>query len=1092
MNFSRWIVLVYFGLLFCNYGFSNEGSSSLSNPDSIPADVLNGLKFRSIGPAMTSGRIADFAIHPDDHRVYYVGVASGNIWKTTNAGTTFEPVFENYGSYAIGSLAMDPNNPNVVWAGTGENNHQRALGYGDGIYKTIDGGKSWKNMGLKASRHIGMIAIDPKNTDIVFVAAEGSAWGPGGDRGLYKTTDGGETWNRVLYVSENTGINNVIIDPRYSNIIYASSEQRRRHVHTKIGGGPETTIYKSTDGGENWRKIDNGLPKVHMGGMGIALSPANPDVLYVIIEAQVDAHGKDQSGFYRSTNRGESWTRMSDHHSSGQYYNEIYCDPKDVDKVYSVETISHYTEDGGKTFKKLNRKNRHVDDHALWIDPGNTGHLIIGGDGGIYESYDAGNSWDFRTNLPITQFYRVAVDNDYPFYNVYGGTQDNNTLGGPSQTKSRKGITSEDWFPTLGGDGFWPAIDPENPDIVYSEYQYGNLYRIDKKSGERLYIKPMPEKGEYTFKWNWNTPFMISPHSKTRLYIAANVVFRSDDRGNSWKRISDDLTTGTDRNAWPVMDRYWSADAVKKDVSTSLFGTIVSMDESPVKENLVYIGTDDGVIQVTEDAAIWKKSKSFPEVPEHTYISDIRASKHDENVVFATFDNRKRDDFTPYVLKSTDKGKTWQSISANLPGNHTVHTIQQDHVDPDLLFVGTEFGVFYTNNGGLSWTKMGSGLPTISVRDMEIQKRENDLVLATFGRGIYILDDYSVLREIDKTFLEKDAHLFGVKDALMYMQTSGKYGQGSTFFSAPNPPFGAIFTYYLQEEPKTKRQERWEKEKELFEGKVPVPQPEREVIREEEREDKPYLLFTVTDNNGRTIRKLKAPAKKGINRVNWDLRYPDFEPVKSAKEKTGDDKEFASGFFTMPGKYQVSLSLVEKGQIKKVAAPVSFKTALLADKTIPARDKGELISFQEEIGALGRDVQGCYAFVSDLNKKIEILKRAAVEAPTETSDVIGRIYEMEKKLDSIDFELRGTVSKASAEEVPPEPVSILDRMNYLLRRQWSSTADPTQTERMNLKILKEDFPALLNEVNRIDQEIKQLENELEKKQAPWTPGRIPE
>lgn len=354
-----------FGILFCNYGFSNEGTSGLSNPDSIPADVLNGLKFRSIGPAMTSGRIADFAVHPDDHRVYYVGVASGNIWKTTNAGTTFEPVFENYGSYAIGSLAMDPNNPNVVWAGTGENNHQRALGYGDGIYKTIDGGKSWKNMGLKASMHIGMIAIDPKNTDIVFVAAEGSAWGPGGDRGLYKTTDGGETWSRVLYVSENTGINNVIIDPRYSNILYASSEQRRRHVHTKIGGGPETTIYKSTDGGENWRKIDNGLPKVHMGGMGIALSPANPDVLYVIIEAQVDAHGKDQSGFYRSTNRGESWTRMSDHHSSGQYYNEIYCDPKDVDKVYSVETISHYTEDGGKTFKKLNRKNRHVDDHAL-------------------------------------------------------------------------------------------------------------------------------------------------------------------------------------------------------------------------------------------------------------------------------------------------------------------------------------------------------------------------------------------------------------------------------------------------------------------------------------------------------------------------------------------------------------------------------------------------------------------------------------------------------------------------------------------------------------------------------------------------------
>lgn len=1089
MGSKKLITAIVF--IFCSVFYVTSNGKQSENPDSIPASVLSGLKFRSIGPAMTAGRISDFAVNPGDHSEYYVAVSSGNIWKTDNAGTTFNPVFDNYGAYAIGCLAMDPKNPNVIWAGTGENNHQRALGYGDGVYKTLDGGKTWKNMGLKESRHIGMIAIHPDNTDIVYVAAEGSAWGPGGDRGLYKTTDGGETWERVLYVSEETGINNVILDPRYSNIIYATSEQRRRHVHTKIGGGPESTIYKSTDAGATWRKIENGLPKVDMGGIGIAVSPVNPDVIYAIIEAQVDENGKDQSGFFRSTNRGESWTRMSDHHSSGQYYNEIFCDPGDVDKVYSVETYSHYTEDGGKTFKRLGRDMRHVDDHALWINPDDTEHLIIGGDGGVYISYDAGKTWDFKTNLPITQFYRVAVDNDYPFYNVYGGTQDNNTLGGPSQTKSRQGITSEDWFPTLGGDGFWPAIDPENPNIVYSEYQYGNLYRIDKKSGERLYIKPMPEKGENTFKWNWNTPFIISPHSNTRLYIAANVLFRSDDRGNSWKLVSDDLTAQIDRNNWPVMDRYWSTDAVMKDVSTSLYGTAVSLDESPVKENLIYVGTDDGVIQVTEDAATWRKVEAFPGVPENTYVSDIIASRYDENVVYATFDNRKRDDYKPYVLKSTDKGQTWTSIASNLPGDETVHTIQQDHVDPNLLFVGTEFGAYYSNNDGTSWTKLGSGLPTISVRDMEIQERENDLVLATFGRGFYILDDYSVLRDVNNDLLKKDAHLFDVPEALMYAQTSGKYGQGSSFYRAPNPPFGAIFTYYLKDAPTTLRQERWDIEKDLIDENQRIPQPDRVELRTEELEDKPYLLFTITDMEGNLIRKLKTPARKGIHRTSWDLRYPDFEPIKTAKEPSGDAKKYASGFFTMPGSYMVSISLVEEGKVQSLTEPAAFQTEALAQKTIPTKDLDGLIAFQNEVSDLGREVYGAYQYTSELVDKLDILKRAALETPSETQTILEEIYSIEKDLDELVFELRGTRSKASAEEVPPEQVAVLDRMNYLMRRQWSSTADPTETEKMNLNILNEEFPELVDNLTAIDQQITEIENRLDAIGSPWIPGRLP-
>jgi photosystem II stability/assembly factor-like uncharacterized protein len=528
-------VLLLIGVQFTAFaGKKKEKENENKDKDKIS---LSFLKFRSIGPAYCSGRIGDFAVNPDNPSEYYVAVSSGNVWKTVNYGTTWEPVFDDYGAYSIGCVTMDPNNHNVVWVGTGENNHQRALGYGDGVYKSVDGGKKFKNMGLKESRQIGDIIIDPRNSDVVFVAAEGSAWGPGGERGLYKTTDGGENWKLVLEISENTGVNNVAFDPRNPDLMYATSEQRRRHVNTKIGGGPESAFYKSTDGGENWRKVTTGLPSGHVGGMGLAVSPVNPDYIYLIIEAQ----GKT-GGFFRSTNRGETWKKMSDHHSSGQYYNEIYCDPKDVDKVFSVETYTHYTLDGGKTWKRLGQDGRHVDDHALWINPDNTDNIIIGGDGGVYETWDMGKTWDFKENLPVTQFYRVNVDDDFPFYNVYGGTQDNNSLFGPSATTSYYGITNEDYTVMLGGDGFWTAVDPSEPDIVYCEYQYGNIYRYDRKNGHTQYIKPIPRKGEETYRWNWNAPVIISPHSPTRLYMGANKIFRTDDRGISWEVISEDVT----------------------------------------------------------------------------------------------------------------------------------------------------------------------------------------------------------------------------------------------------------------------------------------------------------------------------------------------------------------------------------------------------------------------------------------------------------------------------------------------------------------------------------------------------------------------
>lgn len=1052
----------------------------------VNSGLVSGFKWRSIGPAWASGRIADFAMNPDNPKEYYVAVASGNVWKTTNNGTTWKPIFDRYGSYSIGVVELDPNNSNVVWIGTGENNHQRALGYGDGVYKSLDGGKSFKNMGLKESRQIGGIVIDPRNSDVVFVAAEGSAWGPGGERGLYKSTDGGETWNIVLEISENTGVNNVVMDPCNPDIMYATSEQRRRTSFTKIGGGPETAVYKSTDGGENWRKIMKGLPGVHLGGMGIDVSPVDPNVVYLIVEA-----ADDKGGFFRSTDKGESWSKMSDHHSSGQYYNEIFCDPKDVDKVYSVETRSVYTDDAGKTWNRISTSGRHVDDHALWIDPKDTDHYLIGGDGGIYETWDAGSTFDFKENLPVTQFYRVHADDDEPFYNVYGGTQDNNSMAGPSRTTSRSGVINDEWYPTLGGDGFWAATEPGNPDIVYAEYQYGNVYRYDKKSGESLSIKPRERKDELTYKWNWNTPLFVSSHKPTRVYMAANKVFRSEDRGNTWEVISEDLTSQVDRNSFPVMGKFWPADAVRKDVSTSQWGTIVSLTESKLNEDLIYAGTDDGVISVTENGGDeWTQVKTFPGVPEYTYVSDIMADHFDENVVYATFDNLKRDDFKPYVYKSTDKGKTWVSISGNLPENGTVHTIAQDFKRPELLFVGTEFAIYFTIDNGENWVKLSSGLPTIPVRDIAIQERESDLVIATFGRGFYILDDYSPLREVSADLENKDAYIFPIKDALMFAQTSGKSNQGNTYFTADNPAYGATFTYFVKEVPKTKKQLRKEEEKELFKEGKPIPQPTWRELQLEDQQEKSHLIFTIYDVNDNVINQFSKAPSKGISRVNWNMTYAatantrvsgNFNPISNG----------GRGIMVMPGTYKVGLKLWHEGELTELVEPVAFTCRKLDNTTLPAEDYQENVEFAEKVNKLALAMVGANRVISENRSKVEQIKQAIYATPGASQDLMNKARALGVELEELDFTMNGLPAKASGEEIPPAQVPLNDRLSIVTYTHMGSTTGITTTEKQAYDILAEEFPPVLETLKGIvENDIPALEAELNKLNAPWTPGRI--
>src|SRR5437588_2231201 len=534
-----------------------------SAPDK-KANPLASLKLRSIGPALMSGRVVGFAVHPDDRSRYFVAVASGGVWKTMNAGVSWTPVFDGEGSYSIGCVVLDPKNPNTVWVGTGENNSQRSVAYGDGVYKSIDGGRSWVNLGLKQSEHIGKILIDPRDSDVVYVAAQGPLWGPGGDRGLYKTTDGGKSWKKVLSISENTGVTDVVLDPRNPDVLLAASYQRRRHVWTLINGGPESALYRSTDGGANWTKLKTGLPTTELGRIGLAMAPSNPDIVYAIIEST-----EKKGGIFRSNDFGVTWEKRNDFDAQAQYYAHLVVDPKNPDRFYVMSVFLQVSNDGGKTLSGLGERWKHVDNHEIWIDPNNTNYYLVGCDGGIYESFDQGANWKFLSNLPITQFYDIAVDDAAPFYPVYGGTQDNFTLGGPARTRSVHGISNSDWFVTQGGDGFHSRVDPKDPNTVYSEAQYGALARYDRRTGDAWGVQPQPGKDEPPLRWNWDSPLLISPHAHTRLYFAAQQLFRSDDRGDTWKAVSPDLTRQLNRNDLPVMGRVWSVDAVAKNLSTS-------------------------------------------------------------------------------------------------------------------------------------------------------------------------------------------------------------------------------------------------------------------------------------------------------------------------------------------------------------------------------------------------------------------------------------------------------------------------------------------------------------------------------------------
>ncbi len=979
----------------------------------LKSSAFNALEFRNIGPALTSGRIADIVIHPDNQNTMYVAVGSGNVWKTTNAGTTWTPIFENKPSYSIGCITLDPNNPHTLWLGTGENVGGRHVGFGDGIYMSPDGGKSWKHMGLKKSEHIGKIIVHPTDPNTIWVAAQGPLWSKGGERGLYKSTDGGNTWNRKLGNNEWTGATDIIIDPRNPEVLYCATWDRHRTVAAYMGGGPGTAIYRSNDGGETWEKLTSGIPKSNLGKIGLCLNPFNPDQIYAAIELD-----RKKGGLFMSTDRGSSWTKQSDMVSGGtgpHYYQELYADPHKEGRLYLMNNYVLISDDHGKTYDTMNEKNKHVDTHAIAWRKGDPNYIIMGTDGGLYETFDRTKTWKHVRNLPLTQYYKLAVDNAKPFYNVYGGTQDNGSHKGPSQTLRSSGIMNRDWEVVLGADGHQSATEPGNPNISYGEFQEGFLWRIDHKTKEAVYIRPEPGLDEPYERFNWDAPILVSQHDPKRLYFASQRVWRSDNRGDDWTAISEDLTRNQNRIELPIMGRKQSWDNAWDVDAMSNYNTITSLAESSKDENLIYAGTDDGIIQISDNGGkTWTKveARRLSGLPSTAFVNDLRGDLHDGNTVYAVFDNHKYGDFKPYIYVSTNKGQSWKNISSNLPDRLPVWRIVQDHIDPNLLFIATEFGIYFSSNGGSHWTQLKGGLPTISFRDITIQRQEEDLVAASFGRGFYILDDISVLRQSTADVAKSEAKLYPIKNTPWYNQTDEIYGQGDAEYLAKNPPFGASITYFLKDGYSDAKKDRLKSEKDLNKSNRDVPFPGWDKLDEERLTDKTELKLVIFDEQGEVVNKLKAPAKKGLNRTNWQLDVASKNMINiNAGQKQASWWDTGRGYLAAPGKYSAKLIEYKNGKERVLDGPVYFDLTPLLEPTLTGAKPSEMVAFRKRYETFQSALTLARADLNEGFKNADAMVKAYNNADKTDENLYTELKNLRKSLINIETLMYGNRSK---------------------------------------------------------------------------------
>ncbi len=1064
-----------------------------SHAQSMLDSFSSAFKFRSIGPAFMSGRIADIAVHPEDENTWYLALGSGGVWKTENAGISWNPIFEKQKVFSIGCITIDPHNPHRVWVGSGENVGGRHIGYGDGIYLSEDDGKSWKNMGLSKSEHISKIIVHPNDPNTIWVAAQGPLWSKGGERGLYKSTDGGKTWNNKLDINEWTGVTDLVIDPRDPDVLYLASWQRHRTVAAYMGGGPGTGLYKSEDGGETWTQLKKGLPGSNMGKIGLAISPMKPDVLYAAIELD-----RRTGAVYRSEDRGASWQKMSATVSGGtgpHYYQELYASPHQFDKIYLANVRMLVSEDGGKNFSTMNERYKHSDNHAVAWRADDPDYLLVGCDGGLYETFDGEKNWRFHSNLPTLQYYKVAVDDEKPFYNVYGGTQDNNTHGGPSRTDNRHGIRNADWYITKGGDGHQPATEPGNPNIVYSESQQGYLSRLDRSTGETVGIQPQPEEGEEYERYNWDAPILVSPHQATRLYYASQRIWRSDDRGESWRTISGDLTRNEERIELEIMGGKQSWDNAWDIYAMSNFNTITSLSESPVKEGLIYAGTDDGIIQITEDGGEnWTKVmvQELPDCPERAFVNDIKADLFNENIVYVVLDHHKSGDYKPHIYRSSNKGKTWKKISSNLPNELLLWRFVQDPVQKDLFFLGTEHGVYASINAGKSWTRLKSGLPTIPVRDLVIQKDQRDLVCATFGRGFYILDDITPLREMSAEIWDKEAHVFQSRPAYWYIERTllgwgKKASQGENLYVADNPQFGVNLTYYLKESVSTMKQERKEKEKAAIKAGKEYTFPGWDVLDAEKAELGPEMMLLIRDSEGNAVRYLKAAHTKGIHTINWDMRYP------SMSAMTEEGSSQGRGFLCMPGTYSAQLVKRENGTLTALGDPAEFEVQRInapdraVNKGPEEADLSEVVAFWRELEQIDRRISTSRVVLSKCRERIDAVEKLLWR----TADADSAMHARWAVLRSDIEQLQNRVSGASARQEVGEKTdpTIATRMSTVYRGVRISTHLPGPHRMRSFEIALKELEQVEANLSTIANErLPELEKDLQDAGSPYLEG----
>ena len=941
-------------------------------PDSI---LARGLVFRGIGPSLMGGRISEIAVAEKGRvgAVIYIAAATGGVWRSTNAGVSWTSLFDSVRAPSIGAVAVAPSNPDVVWVGTGEPQNMRSSSWGNGVYKSTDGGRTWSAAMLPKSQHIGRIVIDPRDPNVVYVAAVGPLWAPGGERGLYKTSDGGRTWTNTKEISQFTGFTEVVMDPLNPDVLYAASYQRERRAYSFLPAGTETAIWKTTDGAKTWTKLTNGLPTGELGRIGLSVCRSRPNTVYAVIHARGTT-----GGTFRSDDAGATWRQTNNVNSTAWFYGQIRCDPTDPDHVVRLAPSSQQSWDGGRTYVGYATAGVHADHHALWINPNAPEQQILGTDGGLYLSWDRGQTWDHVQSIPLSQFYAISVDDARPYYNVYGGLQDNQAWGAPNQTRKSFGTSNADWFRMAGGDGFYSVADPSDHNIVYSESQGGGIGRYDARTGQIKSIRPAAKPGE-NYRYNWSAPILPSRHVPRQVYFAANYLFRSKDRGDSWQTISPDLTRAINRNTLPMRGAPVDSNALGRHEGTADFGNITTLDESPLRAGLLATGSDDGVIAVSRDGGqTWTRTEKFPTVPETTYVSRVAFSRHSEGTIYASLDGHRSNDFKPYVLKSTDYGRTWTPISGNLPAEGSVQVVREHHRERNLLFAGTEYGAFFTTDGGANWTRLGSGIPTVPVHDLAIQERENDLVVGTHGRGIFIIDDLTPLEHLARAKSSAVAHLFPVQDAMILLpDASRNSGMGSSGYTGQNPPAGPVIAYVV--------------------NSIPADATAK---------------LEIVDGAGTVVRQLPLNREPGLHRVTWDMRAG--APLTGPVVATPAGRAGAVGgggggggggrggvggeitFVVMPGAYAVRLTVGPSRVMERPFALLRDGAVILTDAELR-----QLNTTRLTIARLQAGLRETQARLDSVQRQLADARRAADSSTATPANAKEQLAALESEVSSI-------------------------------------------------------------------------------------------